>query len=236
MKTLRQWATELAPPSLLGPVGELYAQYLGFLEDLNVETARQAMNASKMRAETFHVSGLRYIGVERLMPRYPSETDSAYLVRLFGAWVAWKQAGTWQAIVSQLAAYGVTAQVFVQNRAGPLGAAPTGDVWDWDDDSANWSRFYVVITTHPWERWNWGGTGATYGDGRTWGSTATVEEVTGVREIIKHWKRAGMVFPHIIIDLGPDGAWTEPTTGDRYDDPDNRPGAAYWDGYGVRAY
>lgn len=234
MKTFRQWALELAPPWLLGPVGEKYTQWLGLLEDLNVETALQAMKASKLLADTFHMSGLRYIGMERIMPRYPSETDSAYLVRLVGAWVAWKQAGTWQAIVSQLAAYGVTAQVYVQNRAGPLGVAGSGSAWDWDDDSANWSRFFVVITSHPWSSWDWGAVGVTYGDGHTWGSTATVEEVTGVREIIKHWKRAGMVFPHIIVDFG---SFVAPTTGDRYDDPDNRDsGGIYWDGYGVRAY
>lgn len=233
VKTFAEWALELSPSWLLGPVGELYVQTLGLYEDLGVESALQAMKASKMRADTFHPSGLTHIGLERNMPRYSSETDAGYNVRLRGAWEAWKQAGTWQAIVSQLATFGVTAEVYAQGYAGPLPGS-AGDVFDWDDDDANWSRFFVVLTAHPWTPWSWGDPGARWGDGRTWGSTATTQEVAAVREIIKHWKPAREVFPHIIVQFS---AWTPPTTGDRYDDPDNRPSTAvYWDGYGARGY
>ncbi len=238
-KTNAEWAQELAPPWMSGRVGELWVASLGFIHDLQAEFALQALKGGMMRSDTFHVSGLPLIGGERQMPRYPAESDAEYLARLRAAWEAWADAGNFNAIVDQLAVIGLTAEIWEQGQKGPAPAHDSTNVWNWDDDLANWSRFFVVITAHPWtDDGTWGDPG-TWGDGGTWGSTATPEEVQTVTDIATHWKAAHTVYPHIIIVLD-SGTWAgvEPvTTGDRYDIVANRtPAAIYWDGYGVRSY
>lgn len=241
MKSYRDYALELVPTWLSGPVGELYTQFVGLAEDLSTEAVLQGMKASKVLAATFHVSGLRYIGQERELPRYPSETDDGYQLRLRGAWDAYVQGGTWVAIVEQLATYGVTAEVWVQNELGPLPNHTAGTVWDFDDDSDNWSRFYVVIRSSPWSRDLWSATdGSTWGDGGSWGSTALPGEVDAVRAIINKWRPARMAFPHVMFDVvahftGGTIYSSNPETGDRLDLFENRnpAGYLYWDGYGT---
>lgn len=230
---------ELAPPWESGPVGELWVQALGFIHDLSAEYAVQAVKAGQIRSNTFHVSGLPLIGSERQMPRYPSETDTAYLNRLRGAWEAWAAAGNFNAIIDQLAVLGLTAEIWEQGQKGPAPDQDSSVIWDWDDNLDNWSRFFVVITSHPWtDDGDWGDPG-TWGDGGTWGSTATEEEVQTVQQIATHWKAAHTVYPHVIVVLdGVGWATVSPiTTGDRYDQVANRSDTAiYWDGYGVRDY
>ena len=237
-KTFVQWARELAPPWLAGPIGELYTQTLGLIHDVYVESFSQGSRASSMRSPTFHVSGLTPIGTERQMPRYDSETDDGYKLRLLNAFDAWDDAGNYTSVVEQLAVYGVTAEIWEQGQKGPAPDKDSAVIWNWDDDTSEWSRFFVVITAHPWTERVWDD-GWTYDDGGTWGSDATVNEVDAVRGICTHWKDAHAVFPHIIVVMD-SVAWAlvEPvTTGDRYDVFENRSDSAiYWDGYGVRDY
>lgn len=238
-KTNAEWALELNPSWATGPVGELWVASLGFWHDLMAEGAIQAVNASKLRAPTFHESGLAPLGSERRMPRFPAETDEQYNLRLRDAWNAYAKAGNYQAIVSQLAAFGVTAEVWEQGQKGPSPDHDSAAIWNWDNNTANWSRFFVVVTGHPWvDDGDWGDPG-TWGDGGTWGSTATEEDVRTMRGIVTHWKSGKTVFPHIIVVLDA-GTWSgvvPVTTGDRYHRPGNRTDAAiYMDGYGRRAY
>ena len=65
-----------------------------------------------------------------------------------------------------------------------------------------WSRFWVVI--YPNGLWTagpkWGDVGFTYGmPGKTWGSTATRDEVVSVQSIVRDWKPAGTRCVNIII-------------------------------------
>ena len=238
-KSFAEWALDLAPPWMAGPVGELYVQGMGVWHDLHVESAVQAVKARFMTSDTFHESGLDPLGKERDIPRFAQETNLAYRNRLHDAWNAWQEAGTYKAIVDQLGLFGVTAEIWEQGQNGPAPVKTSGDIWDWDDDTANWSRFFVVVTAHPWtDDGDWGDPG-TYGDGGTWGTSATAEEVETVQGIITHWKAAHVVYPHVIVVLNAItwGGISPVTTGDRYDIPANRSdSAAYWDGYGKRAY
>lgn len=96
--------------------------------------------------------------------------------------------------------------------------------WNWDNGRANalakgyvrkrangvvgpaipWSRFWVIIypttdaTPQPWQRKKWGD-GHTYADGTTWGSTATAEEVFGIRRIVRNFKPLGSRCVSIMI-------------------------------------
>jgi len=117
-------------------------------------------------------------------------------------------------------ALGLTAEVKDRTTSG----------WTWDGAmDSNWSRFWVVITGHPWVAWEWGD-GTLWGEGKTWGSTATIAEVRSVRALVRKWKPAHTVCDRIIVVLDavtwaseqPDGTW---------DDPANRSKAAvYWKG------
>ncbi len=237
-KTNVEWALEISPPWMVGPVGELWTSALGFWFDMQAEAAVQAVKAAQLRSDTFHVSALPLIGNERQMPRYPIETDDQYNLRLRGAFGTWAKAGNFQAIIDQLAIIGLTAEIWEQGQNGPSPLQDSAAIWDWDDDTANWSRFFVVITGHPYTERVWDD-GWTYDDGGTWGSDATVEDVQLVQSIVTHWKKAATVYPHIIIVMD-QAAWdlvSPITTGDRYDIFANRSDSAiYWDGYGKRAY
>ena len=236
-KTNVEQALQLAPPWESGPIGQLWVSSIGFLFDLQAEYAVQALKGGMMRSDTFHSAGLPLVGRERRMPRYPAETDDEYLLRLRGAWEAWADAGNFNSIVDQLAVVGLTAEIWEQGQKGRAPLQDSAVIWDWDDDLDNWSRFFVVITGHPWTGDVWGDPPLLWGDEGTWGSNAPIEEVETARAIVTQWKAAHVVYPHIIIDLG---TWTgKPpvTTGDRYDLVANRStGALYWDVYGVRDY
>lgn len=238
-KTNAEWGLQLNPPWATGPVGELWVAAIGFIHDIPAEAAVQAVNASLMTSPTFHVSALPLIGDERQMRRYPAETDADYQGRLQKAWDAWAKAGNFNAIVDQLAVIGLAAEIWEQGQKGPAPDAASADIWNWDDNLDNWSRFFVVITGHPWsDEGLWGDPGV-WGDGGTWGSTATPEDVSTIQSIITHWKAAHVVYPHVIVVID-QVAWdlvSPVTTGDRYDIPANRSDSAiYWDGYGVRDY
>lgn len=235
--TYREFALRLVPPWLKGLVGALYIEGVGFIEDTVAETYNQAGKAHLLLANTFHESTLKFVGTERLMPRVTAESDESYLQRLQDAWNIWPKAGQATGEVEQITIAGLTAHIFMQGQPGQKPGDDTGDIWNWDDDLLNWSRFWVVVTGHPWvSEGEWGDPGD-YGDGGTWGTTATPEEVTGLRAIVRRWKTAESVFPHIIVVVD-QAAWDAlgapaVTTGDRYDIFENRSDAArYWNGYG----
>jgi hypothetical protein len=211
-------AEALSPTVLQGARGERLAGAFALMFDTLAETANEAVKARFLGSNTHPVDALPLIGQERMLPRYPVDSDASYRARLRDAWNAWTKAGTDVGIVAQLAAMGLTAYVREQNID-----------WDWDGDTANWSRFWVVITGHPWSRWKWGD-GHTWGGGQSWGSSATVAEVRSVRALVRKWKPARSVCPYIIVVMEaddwalqqPDGSWA---------DPANRSAAAiYWRG------
>ncbi len=233
-KTHAEWGLELNPPTATGPVGELWIAAVGFFHDMIAEQAVQAVKSAQMRSNTFHESGLKLIGSERKMPRYPAETSDQYKARLRDAWEAYVKAGNHRSILEQLEHVGLVAEIWEQTQKGPAPTHDSANIWNWDDDTANWSRFWVVITGHTFQSITWGG--FSYGDNLTWGSTASEEDVQTVRDIITHWKNANVIFPNIIVVLDqPTWDTIVPiTTGDRYDIFTNRTDSAiYWNGYGV---
>lgn len=123
--------------------------------------------------------------------------------------------------------------------------------WDWDGDPAalsKWSRFWVII--YPNGLWTdtatWGD-GSMWGEpGRTWGSSATPEEVQSVQSIVANWKPAGTRCVNIIVTFDPtsfnpatardgsglpDGTWGQPykIVNGQYV-PSRLSTARYWDG------
>jgi hypothetical protein len=217
----RYAADALSPTVFRGTSGEkLLAGTIGVFFDAAAEGCNQAVKARFFGSDTFPPSALPYLGAGRSMPRYALDTDDTYIARLRDAWNIWPQAGTAIGIERQLAALGLTATV--KDRT-------TTPTWNWDSDTENWSRFWVVITGHPWSPWTWGD-GTLFGDGHTWGSDATVDEVRSVRALVRKWKPAQVVCDHIIVVMDeptwdaqqPDGSWNNPAM--------RNPAAIYWKG------
>lgn len=217
-KTFIEWSLELSPTALRGDrARSLFGGVYALLTDLLAESTRQAVNASKFFSDTFPEDALPRLGNERMMVRYFNEATENYKTRLHGAWDAWQEAGTPIGVEKQLLQFGVTGEVYENYE------------WDWDSMPDNWSRFWVVITVHPWTSTQTWGDGSTWGDGHAWGSDASVEEVEGIKRLVNDWKRGDTICVHIIIVLDA-GVWTPTPTGD-WDVAANRnAGAIYWDG------
>lgn len=87
--------------------------------------------------------------------------------------------------------------------------------WDWDGDAAAWARFWVIVYDFRAAESTWGS--GTWGDGGTWGSTASSDEVATLKAIANDWKPAGTTCVNIIVALDdasfdptapePDGTW-----------------------------
>lgn len=216
IKPYRTWAMQIVPTWLRGPWSEKLVSAVALPFDMLAELSRFAGASSYFSEPEFAPDALTYLGRERLMPRYPGESAAAYKARLWAAWDAWKQAGTTQGLTSQLAAWGVTAEI-----------KEMWD-WDWDGDTDNWSRFWVVITGHPWAGTNWGE--FEYGDGTTYGSSASADDIASVRSLVRKWKPAHMVCENIIVVINP-ALWAVEQPDGTWDEPANRSDAAvYWEG------
>lgn len=209
----------LSPTVLQGNRAQrLVSGGIGLMFDLMAETVNQSVKARFFGSNTFPADAMRYLGEERMLPRYPVDTDATYKARLQGAWEAWQKAGTDQGVVSQLEAMGLTAYIREQNID-----------WDWDGDSDNWSRFWVIITGHPWQRWLWGD-GSLWAGGQTWGSTATAAEVRSIRALVRKWKPGHVVCGHIIVVFD-EATWNAEQPDGTWGDPANRSKSAiYWPG------
>ena len=211
LRTYRQWALELSPPWLRGPWGEKLLNVLGGVFDEAYGTIFEAGAAASVDAPSFPNDALGLLGSERNIERYPAETDAEYKARVKGAWESWAQAGTMR-LVSELAYLGFTAEI------------KENWTWNWDGDSANWSRFWVVITGHDWAATHWAD-GRHWGEG-VWGCDATVEEMNALIRLVMKWK-PGHATPILVIVMD-NGAWDGDQPDGTWGDPANRNAAALY--------
>lgn len=179
----------------------------GLIAESISELAFLAVKVNNLYAEALPQDALLYIGRERLIERYPTETDFSYRRRLQIAWPSYQWVGTSQSIENQLFYAGFEAY------------ARDTTQWDWDGASADWSRFWVVITGHPFDAWHYDEDGYSWDGPQVWDSTATSADVALLRGIVRKWKPAHMRCSHLILVLDeaswisaqPDGSWGDPT-------------------------
>lgn len=218
-KDVRELARSLSPGWLRGKWGErLVGTIAGVMSDVLLEGARVAINLRSLRSPLFPEDGLDLIGNERMLPRFPGESHVTYKTRLLDAWKIWRQAGTRGGIIHMFMRLGFEVET-VRNSE-----------WNWDNEPANWSRFWVVFLDHNWVSDGLWQDPGTWDDGGTWDTTATPDEVRAVRNIVRNFKAAHEVVPAIIIVLDlsaylngqPDGSWKWLW--------DRNPAASYWDG------
>ena len=194
--------------SMVQPVDEL------------VEQSRHATEARFML--NCHESVLARIGAERRLPRYTGETTQQYRERLWDAWTAYQEAGTDSAVVRQLKlGTGITSVVVKDNAewASP-GGPPDGDT-NW------WSRFWLIVYNPNWTAWDYDDGGSDdYGTTtKTYGSTATYDEVRGALRLVRKWKPAHARFmkmyvvfnvAHVLTTFGDNGSFDPHAAWDPY--------------------
>lgn len=191
----RTFLTRLVPSWLQRAVSELFLRAHGDALD---ELATKAKDATKAGLVAVASSdALPYHGLERGLPRFAGESDASHRARLVAAWETYETAGTRAGPLSTGGTYGLVGMlsaalpgVTVQVRAyrdpylGPL-------------RRGYWSEFWVVLTGVPWTIRTWG-TG-TWGDGSTWGSTATQEQAETAKNIVRTFKAAHEWCPAIVV-------------------------------------
>jgi len=218
-RDLRELARKLSPGWLRNKWGErLMGTIAGLMSDVLLDGALVAINLRSLRSPIFPPDGLDLIGSERMLPRFPAEPHATYKARLLDAWKLWQQAGTAGGIRGMFA------------RLGFVVSIKTNADWNWDNQPANWSRFWVIITDHRWVSdgiWNDPGV---WDDGGTWDTNATPDEVRATRNIVRAFKAAFEICPAICVVLD-QNAWNASQPNGNWALLWNRnPAASYWDG------
>lgn len=202
-------------------------------------------------------AALAAMGRDRRIIRGINEPREAYAARLSRAFDDLRTRGNPYTLLEQLRAY-LQAPCVVRtvDRRGNWYTIDadgnrschraTGN-WDWDGTPASpeWSRFWVIIYpvggTTPWaiaEEW---GDGSSWGDDTdlAFGTTATLDQVASVRQIIRDWKPDGTRCEWVIVafdetsftpagSTDPSGLWGKWSDG--AGEPVRLDSARYWKG------
>lgn len=218
--SFRDSIIRIAPPWLQGTVGSKLLYSVGAVLDALADATIFGVKA-RMPGEC-PPEAYAHIGADRIIVRGFDETDAAHAIRLRRFLDDHKQRGNPWALMRQVQGYlsGHAVKLRTVDNSGnwyTLNAdgTPGGVVqaspnnWNWDGNSASWCRFWLIIYP-PADLWtegpnNWGdAAGPNWGAGtKTWGSTATVEQVTTIREIVRAWMPAHAKCQNIIIAFDP---------------------------------
>lgn len=164
------------------------------------------------------LDALAYLGRDRQIFRGPSQSRASWELQIQRAWDDAQLWGMAFALLEQLRAFlspNALDLATVDNHgnwyliAGDgTRARVKGSEWDWDDEPATeWGRFWTIvympdgIPFEPSPPWGdpelWGGAWGT--PGYTWGSTATVDDITGLQRLTRSRRPAGTTCIHIIV-------------------------------------
>lgn len=225
IRTLRGLLLRSAPPWLQRTQGAPYLYALGLTLDSVREWALQGIEAGFPQLAGSDAQ--EYLARDHGIVRGAMESDASFGQRLSRWLQAWKRAGhayeVMQQVADYLGDYAVPMRIVTNtgvwyDRAadGTFSRTYAASSWDWDGASSSWWRFWLIIypPSGLWDRTYWGD--ASWGSG-TWGSTATLEEVQTVREIVRRFKPAHAKCTNIVISYGAAGntvaSWTAGTPG-----------------------
>lgn len=212
--TIRDSIYAISPSWLRAFVGEIKMYAYGVVIDALLAAGDQGVKARFPGAGT--PSALPYIGRDRVLDRFPSETDDQYASRLAGFLDTWAMAGNAESILDQIAGYlgnpSGPALIRIVTNSGVWYTWQNGVItmhrsspnnWNWDGLTSRWWRFWVVIQGVYTS-------GRKYGDGLkyapggvTYGSNATSNDVAAIRRIIAKWKPAHTYCENLIVSLDP---------------------------------
>lgn len=185
------------PTWLREKYGERFVGLIALFADFSSQALEEAFRAAWLAEDTSPDDILPLVGAERNMPQYPSETAAQYRTRLLDAWDAWEKAGTEQALLDQLNALGVGAEIYTNAEMlrEPVLHPITGTTW--------WSRFWVVLTSAPgFGAGTTFNSGATFGDGTLFGISGDPDVISAIRAIILKWKAAHEYAGGVIVTTG----------------------------------
>lgn len=138
---------------------------------------------------------LRLIGRTRDVERYPGETDANYCERLAIAFSTHRKAGTPNAIIDQLHAFGFVDVIVFEEYAGGFYAEPT-DEYGW--------RFVVVVGPN-FGSVAWSGAivgTAVVGTDTVGLGTGTATQLKAIKLLIIKWKQAFAIPLRFVIVFG----------------------------------
>ncbi len=205
-----QMSADIVPNILRAEFGQRWRASAAFYLDALTEGNNQAIKAPWLgNPSGVPPDALGPIGEQRLLERYPAESDEEYTARLTNVWEIWQLAGGPEVILEQLAAAGY-----------PGAAIFTPLEWPSVPPTPYWSQFWVYFPegTHPvtsaGEPW---GTAFQYGDGATWGLQGiTAEDLAAIRSIIRKFKPGRWVCRHIHFQIS---GWFYDEDGVQWGDP-----------------
>ena len=94
----------------------------------------------------------------------------------------------------------------INPSTGEVTKLVVGTNWNWDSHgqsspkTRNHRGWVIIEGSSIWTEDYWDDTDdSEWGDGGTWGSDATPEEVQGLRGIVRKWMRAGNFVPAVIV-------------------------------------
>lgn len=215
--TFRNALLESAPSWLRGPVSDAFLGAIGTMLDGWAEWGWYAVRARY--PEEAPPDALGYIGNDRNLERGPAQTDPGYAAQLRRAFDTWRVAGNAGTVLRQLAAYftGIATPplravsdgaIWHEYAYGPPEAVTktvVGTNWDWDGYAGTrWWRGWVILdsTDGPWAIDEWSDD-EFWGDGGTWGTTASYEEVISILRIVRKWKPAHVHNVYVIVTFDP---------------------------------
>lgn len=223
MAGFRDAVKTFSPPWLIGfvtNVGERFMYSLAIIFDGFWDEETQGVKARIPGIGT--PTALPFIGRDRNIERGFQEPNVGYAARLKIAFDTWQTAGNSFTLMSQILAY-VTPDSFtirtVHNNglgtnsqwdtyAGFVKFIKTPGNWKWfSTNTADdwWKAFVVIYPVAPlWQPGpNWGDPGVNWGQpsNRSWGSTATTDQVSSVRSLVRKWKPANTIVPYVIISF-----------------------------------
>lgn len=201
-----EWlGTEAVPTWLQGTWGERLIGAIRLQYGATMEALLAAVMAPAVHLEPSPDDAALAVGRERRLPRYPAESENAYRARLVGAWALGEVEGGPDVIVEQLA--------LALNINESKIHIYTPQTWaaEWPSDTANWSRFWIVIETPgplQWQTWGPDALGTPFWGVGTWGVTP-VEYSSLVRAIVDRFRPAHWICPQVIVQraIGSSPVW-----------------------------
>lgn len=196
------WIPSLAPTWLANKWGRRFHEVLGLTFDAFAQAADEGTKAHLL--ETCPDDALQWIGSERGLEQFPTETPDQYRARLLDAWTQWDLAGTPEAIVAILLAATYVAVVHESRKTFDETRA---NVWDRPDRNlARWAHAWIEIDQpHPFvSTWTIGdGTlvGTTTCVGFDGDATVIIAALNLIRRQVRKWKSAHVKVDEIIIVL-----------------------------------
>lgn len=210
----------------LGYVGSRYLYSIGaqfdIMGDAVVEGIRKRFPLGQ---KVLDASALAATGRDRSISRGPNEPLSSYATRLVGWIDDMKTMGSAVTMLRQIQGYLTpdnTRIRYVNDRGFWITLETDGSVsyvtsplvasfgnWDWDHlySPTVFSRFWIIIYCNGGKPFDvgprWGDPGVVYSNSRTWGTTATPDQVKGIRAIVQDWKAAHSWCQNIIIAFDP---------------------------------